>query len=336
MSLDKRLCLIFDLIGLHLISDRSLLLIQKCIDIQCTITVKHILSAGAKIHTRCDQIITDLFKLRTRMVCAVQCCRCCNDRGSQRSSLCVSVCTAHLCRIHTSRCYDITVVTIVGIRSKLPVRIQCSDTDHVLIGSRVIEECRAVITGSRHTDHIAVRRQLRIITEDIFICHKGHVYHICIGFDRIRQTKNKIGCSQKITLRICIAFDHKQLCLRRNTCDTASIIHGCTQSSGNTCSMSLLILDHRHIIILDDLVTRSIIRKLTDPPLKFLMIRINTGINNGYRHSGTLIVLPGIPQVQIARLALLIVVRITHLVIRSRLIQLMLAGIHRARLHMIV
>ena len=223
MSLDKRLCLIFDLIGLHLISDRSLLLIQKCIDIQCTITVKHILSAGAKIHTRCDQIITDLFKLRTRMVCAVQCCRCCNDRGSQRSSLCVSVCTAHLCRIHTSRCYDITVVTIVGIRSKLPVRIQCSDTDHVLIGSR----------------------QLRIITEDIFICHKGHVYHICIGFDRIRQTKNKIGCSQKITLRICIAFDHKQLCLRRNTCDTASIIHGCTQSSGNTCSMSLLILDHR-------------------------------------------------------------------------------------------
>ena len=100
--------------------------------------------------------------------------------------------------------------------------------------------------------------------------------------------------------------------------------------------MSLLILDHRHVIILDDLVIRSIIGQLADPSLKLLMIRIDTGINDGYRHTCTLIALPGVLQVQIAHLALLIVVRITHLVIRTRLIQLMLVGIHCARLHMIV
>ena len=335
MSLYKRLCLILDLIGLHLIGDRSFFLIQKCIDIQCTVAVKHILSAGAKIHTRCDQIITDLFKLRTRMVCAVQYCRCCNDWGSQRSSLCVSVCTAHLCRIHTSRCYDITVVTIVGIRSKLPVRIQCSDTDHVLIGSRIIEKCRAVITCSRHADHITVHRQLRIITEDIFIRHKGHVYHIRICFDRIRQTKDQIRCSEEVTLGICITLDHKQLCLRCYTGNTFAI-HRRTQCACHARSMPLLILDHRHVIILDDLVIGSIIGQLADPPLKLLMIRIDTGINDGYRHSGTLIALPSVLQVQIAHLTLLIVVRITHFVIRTRLIQLMLVGIHCARLHMII
>ena len=100
--------------------------------------------------------------------------------------------------------------------------------------------------------------------------------------------------------------------------------------------MPLLILDHRHVIILDDLVIGSIIRQLADPPLKLLMIRIDTGIYDSYRHSGTLIALPGVLQVQIAHLTLLIVVRITHFVIRTRLIQLMLVGIHCARLHMII
>ena len=311
MIADENLLDVLQLVRHHVKGDLSLLLQDHGTDVDRAVTVIPIMAQLAKIIAGGIDQLPNLPIFSELVLRAQKGDRAGSRRTGQGRAVHCAVLAAQQRRVRRSRSNEIHVFTVVGIPCQLPgIGAQCTNAQHVFIGSRIGKCSRCFISCCGDAENITVCSQLRGLSIRISGATEGHIHHRNVALNGIIEAEDQVGGALERAIFITLGLDDKQTDLRCNANDVAAI-HGRSDHAGNGCSVSLLVLDQRPIvgavrqkIILDDLVLGCIIGILADPPGKLRMVGVNARIDYGNGQTASLSLIPDVPQIEIIQIGL--------------------------------
>ena len=320
MIADKYLFDVLHLIGEHIESHFAPFFADERVDVESAVTEKPILSDAPQIRRRRIQQFDDvcLFHIIRLIFQKGQSAR--DDGRRERRPVDRSVRTSRLRRVNRPRRNDIRIFAVIGIPCQL--KTVCGKRpypDDVFIRRRIHQRRRAVVARRGDADDIAFHRKLGGGGIGVSaITAEGHIDDVNIPFDGIVHAEHQIGSAIKHAVRRAFCLDDEQRDFRRHA-DRTLPVHSCADRTGNGGTMSLFIVDQRPIVIVifHHFVFRGIIRIFADPPRKFGMIIIDARIDYSHRNAVAAITVPGISDIQIIEITLILIIGIAHRIIRS-------------------